>query len=253
MADRIFDHPRLANIYDALDPDRSDLGPYLAMVDEFGANKIADLGCGTGVLALLLRNRGLDVIGVDPAGGSLGVAKAKPGGDDVRWIHGDATNLPSEETDLVLMTGNAAQAVTSPIDWLNTLSGVYRSLLPGGHFVFETRDPSRRAWEEWTKEATQSTTCIEDVGEVETWVEQTAVTLPLVSFRWTFIFKRDGQVLTSDSTLRFRDQNEVEKDLRASGFDVEDVRGSPDRPGREFVFVARKPSAIDQRSKASNG
>lgn len=32
--------------------------------------------------------------GVDPAGGSLAVAHAKPGAERVRWVHGDATTLP---------------------------------------------------------------------------------------------------------------------------------------------------------------
>ena len=37
MTDAIFDHPRLAGISDALDPDRSDLDVYAAIADELGA------------------------------------------------------------------------------------------------------------------------------------------------------------------------------------------------------------------------
>ena len=33
---------------------------------------------------------------------------------------------------------------------------------------------------------------------------------PLVTFRGTYLFASDGQVLTSDSTLRFRERDEVE-------------------------------------------
>jgi hypothetical protein len=47
-------------------------------------------------------------------------------------------------------------------------------------------------------------------------------------------------VLTSDSTLRFREREEVEAELGAQGFVVEDVRDALDRPGKEFVFVARR-------------
>ena len=79
MPDAAFDDPRLAAIYDALDPDRSDLDAYLAMVDEFGIRSVVDLGCGTGVFAILLAERAVRVIGVDPAGASLDVARAKPG------------------------------------------------------------------------------------------------------------------------------------------------------------------------------
>ncbi len=48
---------RLAEIYDALDPDRSDLDAYLTMVDEFGASSILDIGSGTGTFASLLAHR----------------------------------------------------------------------------------------------------------------------------------------------------------------------------------------------------
>jgi len=48
-------------------------------------------------------------------------------------------------------------------------------------------------------------------------------------------------VLTSDSTLRFRERGEVESSLAAHGYVVEEVRDAPDRPGREFVFFARRP------------
>lgn len=72
MADAAFDEPRLAAIYDALDPDRSDLDAYVTIIDELGARTVLDLGCGTGVFALLLAQRGIEVIGVDPAMASLG-------------------------------------------------------------------------------------------------------------------------------------------------------------------------------------
>jgi 2-polyprenyl-3-methyl-5-hydroxy-6-metoxy-1,4-benzoquinol methylase len=51
VADDIFEHPRLAAIYDALDSDRSDLDVYVAIADELGARRVLDVGCGTGTLA----------------------------------------------------------------------------------------------------------------------------------------------------------------------------------------------------------
>lgn len=241
MVDALFGHPRLAAIYDVLDSDRGDLDAYLGIAREFDARRVLDIGCGTGVFALLLAERGIEVVGVDPAQASLDVARAKPGADRVRFIHGDATAVPPLRADLATMTGNVAQAIADPDTWRATLRASHAALRQGGHLVLETRDPARRAWEEWNRDATHRVTDVPGVGAVENWVEVTAVHGPLVTFRWTFVFATDGTRLTSDSTLRFRSREEVEADLLGAGFTVDDVRDAPDRPGREFVFVAHKP------------
>ena len=59
MADAIFEEPRLAEIYDPMDPDRSDLDAYVALAEEFGARSVLDIGCGTGTFACLLAGRGI--------------------------------------------------------------------------------------------------------------------------------------------------------------------------------------------------
>ena len=240
MADNVFEHPRLAAIYDALDPDRSDLEVYAEIAEELGARRVLDVGCGTGTLAVLLAGRGLEVTGVDPALASLEVARAKPGGDRVRWLHGDATSLPPLQVDLATMTGNVAQAIVQRADWDATLGAVYQALRPGGCLVFETRDPAYRAWRGWNRAATYSVTEVDGVGAVESWHELTDVRGQLVSFRSTTVFASDGEVLTSDSTLRFRERDEVQADLVAQGYAVDEVRDAPDRPGRELVFFARR-------------
>ena len=238
MADAIFEHPRLAALYDELDPDRSDLDAYVGIAHELGASSVLDVGCGTGTFALLLAEHGLDVIGVDPAAASLAVARTKPGSENVRWLQGDARALPPLAVDLATMTGNVVQAISDESDWQATLRGVRDALRPDGHFVFETRDPAREGWREWHDES-HAVAKIDGVGSVEHWGELTDVSLPLVTFRWTFVFP-EGEVLISDSTLRFRGRDEVESALVGHGYVVEDVRDAPDRPGLEFVFVARR-------------
>lgn len=241
MADNAFEHPRLAAIYDALEADRSDLDVYVGIAEELGAWRVLDVGCGTGTFAILLAERGFEVTGVDPALASLDVARAKPGGDRVRWIHGDASSLPRLQVDLATMTGNVAQAIVERSDWEATLGGVYDALRTGGYLVFETRDPAHQAWQEWNRAASYRVTEIDGIGAVESWHEVTDVNGSLVSFRSTTVFASDGEVLTSDSTLRFRERGEVMSDFDQHGYVTVDVRGAPDRPGREFVFFARRP------------
>ncbi|MCO1659148.1 class I SAM-dependent methyltransferase [Pseudonocardia humida] len=240
MPDAHYEHPRLVGVYDALEADRADLGAYAAIADELGARRVLDIGCGTGVLAVALAAGGREVTGVDPAAGSIAYARQRPGGERVRWVHGDAAAVPDLAADLAVMTGNVAQAVVEPADWAITLRGAHRALRPGGHLVFETRDPARRAWEEWTRERSYRSVEVPGAGVVEAWPEVVAVDPPLVTFRSTYVFAVDGTVLTSDSTLRFRERPEVEADLAAHGFTLDEVRDAPDRPGREFVFLAHR-------------
>lgn len=237
MPDRCFANPRLADIYDDLDTDRRDLDHYVAMAAEFGVRSVLDVGCGTGVLALRLAAKGLDVTGVDPAEASLAVARRKPGADLVRWVVGDATTIAPMGVDLVTMTGNVAQVFLIDSEWWATLAGIRTALHPSGRLIFEVRDPARRGWEEWNRDDSFARVEIPGTGTVETWVELIDVSLPMVTFMHTYRFE-DGLQLTSDSTLRFRDRDEIVASLAETGFVALDVRDAPDRPGKEDVFIA---------------
>jgi ubiquinone/menaquinone biosynthesis C-methylase UbiE len=240
VPDAIFAHPRLAPVYDAFDGDRVDLDAYLGIADEFDARHVLDVGCGTGSLAILLAASGRQVTGIDPAAASLDVARSKPGAGSVTWLHGDATTLPALAADIAMMTGNVAQVFLTDDDWSATLRGIQGALRDSGRLVFETRRPQRRAWQEWAVETRPVIRNVPGIGVVKQHREVTRVALPYVSFRYTYTFASDGLAVRSDSTLRFRSQAEVEQTLAANGFTTLDVREAPDRPGREYVFVAQR-------------
>lgn len=237
VPDPIFADPRLARIYDPLDGDRSDLDAYLAMVDEFDARSVLDVGCGTGTFAVSLARRGIEVVAVDPAAASLDVARSKDGATAVRWIHGDVTALPALSVDLATMTGNVAQVFLGDDDLTAALQAIRRALRPGGRVVFEVRDPGRKAWTSWKRDESRRRTDVHGVGIVESWVDVLDVSLPFVTFRWTYCFEASGDELTSDSTLRFRTRAEIEHSVEAAGLELHDVRDAPDRPGLEWLFV----------------
>lgn len=245
VPDATFDDPRLAALYDPLDPDRSDLDAYAALADELGARTVLDIGCGTGVFAILLAERGLAVTGVDPAGASVDVARRKPGADGVTWVVGEARAALPLQVDLVTMTANVAQVFTTDAAWREVLAAAHDALRPGGHLAFETRVVGRRAWEGWTREASDDVTHVDGVGPVRTWhevvrTEETPDGL-LVTFDAMNVLP-DGTELASSSTLRFPTREQVQTSLAATGFELVDVRDAPDRPGLEWVFVARRPA-----------
>lgn len=233
-----FDHPVVAGLYDVLDPDRGDLDLYVALAAEVGARKVVDIGCGTGVLALRLAERGIDVVGVEPAGEMLVVARRKRGADVVRWVHGDATALAHDDADLATMTANVAQVFTTDTAWEETLTAVRGALRPGGTLAFETRVPERRAWEAWTPERTYARTDIPGTGTVEEWIRLDEVALPLVTFTSTTRLP-DGAEVTAVSTLRFRERDEIEASLETCGFGRTEVRDLTYAPGKGWLFVAR--------------
>ena len=239
MPDQIFENPRLVAIYDSFDGDRRDLDLYVAIAKEFQAKSILDLGCGTGCLACLLSENGFNVIGVDPAQASLNVARKKQNADQVQWILGDGTTLPDLSVELAVMTGNVAQVFLTDNLFVKTLLGLRKILYPNGYLVFEVRDPSQKAWLDWIREKTYQRIDVPEIGYVEGWCEVTSFSKDLVSFQWTYVFESDGQVMTSESTLRFREQEEIESLLEESGFRIQEIRDAPDRPGKEFVFIAK--------------
>jgi SAM-dependent methyltransferase len=236
--DAAFADPRLAVLYDALHEPRIDLDAYVDIAEDIGARTVVDVGCGTGSLALRLAALGRTVFGVDPAGASLDVARAKPDAERVTWLEGDATDLAPvrPDADLVVMTGNVAQVFVSDDDWTTTLDAVHAVLLPGGWFAFETRRPDVCDWERWNVPATTIT--LPGGTDVTFCRIVTEVALPLVTFE--AVTTVDGQPLASVSTLRFRSRGDVEADLVNHGFEIAEVRDAPDRPGQELVFLARR-------------
>src|SRR5438132_12541172 len=99
VPDAHFAEPRLAELNDPLEPDRTDLSSYAVLVEEFGSRSVLHIGCGTGLFACRLAERGKDVTAVDPALASLDVARRKPYADRVRWILGDCRALPAMQVE----------------------------------------------------------------------------------------------------------------------------------------------------------
>jgi hypothetical protein len=123
---------------------------------------------------------------------------------------------------------------------MSTLDECRGTLHPGGRLIFEARDPSKGSWKTWNRSQSYQVIDAPGLGKVEMWVDLIDVQLPLVSFRHTFVFQREGTVQTSDSTLKFRSKSEILESLYAANLSVDDIRDAPDRPGLEFVFIARR-------------
>lgn len=241
MADAIFEHSALVAVYDAFEEPRDDLDLYVEIADEFNAAAVIDLGCGTGVLARKLAQRGLRVVGIDPAAKSLGWAQESADAQslDIEWRQGTSTLIGSEEADLITMTANVAQVFLSVDDLAEVFNDCARGLRHGGRLVFESRVPAARAWEAWSQRPPR-TLNVEGIGDVTVTTTVGQVEPPFVAFTHLYRFHETNETIGSRSRLRFHTEPEITSALKAAGFTVDDVRDAPDRPGREWVFIASK-------------
>ena len=104
--------------------------------------------------------------------------------------------------------------------WKQTISDVYRSLKTGGHFIFDTRNPLAKAWEEWEKDTTPDLAKDLMTGDMlEIHTEYEGFTGNIFTFVETVKHANSGEMLIREKMqLRFRKQIEIEESLRQTGF-----------------------------------
>ncbi|MCA0270748.1 MAG: methyltransferase domain-containing protein [Proteobacteria bacterium] len=87
--DRLYDDAALARFYDLDNGWTADRDFCLGLAN--GCRSVLDLGGGTGALTLrIAREAGASLVGVDPAGAMLDLARARPGAGKLRWVQADA-------------------------------------------------------------------------------------------------------------------------------------------------------------------
>lgn len=107
-------------------------GDLLSLLEPTPADRILDLGCGTGHLTRQVADSGASVVGLDSARPM--VESARETYPELSFVHGDARSLPFENAfDAVL--SNAVLHWISPLD--DALDAVAAALRPGGRFVAE--------------------------------------------------------------------------------------------------------------------
>jgi SAM-dependent methyltransferase len=245
VVDPAYNDPRLAALYDTMNPWGPSDEYYLALIESAGS--VLDLGCGTGQL---LKRAAVDghpgvLVGVDPAAAML--AQAKRELSSVHWQLGDARTVDfGRRFDLAIMTGHAFQELLTDEDARMVFATVRRHLVRRGRFAFETRNPAYRAWERWANERSASYIAPDGRSvEVETSPGRT-IDPDLVEFSATVRFADTPDPLTSTSTLRFIDPERLRTLLEEAGFRIDGWFGDWDRTpvsdsSPEVIVVATWP------------
>ncbi len=125
-----------------------------------------DVGCGTGVLAERLAQRGLAMTGLDPSAGMLEVLREKR--PSVQAVQGSGTALPfaDDSFDLVLCVA-VMHHVAEPQPVRETLEEMVRVARPSGHVVVWDHNPRNPYWKHLMARVPQDTGEERLIGEAE--------------------------------------------------------------------------------------
>ncbi len=213
---------------------------------------LLDIACGSGRTALPLAARGYSITGVDlvPEMIERGREKATRQELAVEWVVADARSFHlSQRFACAYIAGNAFQMFYTREDQEALLARVREHLLPEGHFILETRNPTPRIlYEVWRPES--QTYRADDGGEL-TVAEEQPVYEPMSQiqrytshYRWRYADGRSAEQIMR-ITLRYTFPQELEALLHYNGFAVAARYGSWQQEplvadSREMILVCRK-------------
>jgi len=107
-----------------------------------GSGRVLELGIGSGLLALPLAARGLDLHGIDLSPAMVARLRAKPGGDAIPVTMGDFADVAVDGTfSLVFVAYNSFFALQTQDDQVRCFQNVAAHLTDDGVFVLEAFVP----------------------------------------------------------------------------------------------------------------
>lgn len=214
-------------VYDQVNGWGKDDEFFLALLKKINVKTIADLGCGTGRLTTHFAKADYQITAIDPNEEAIEYAKSKDYPGEVRWIIGDSTNLQTNAFEAIIMTANVAQVFLTEESWENVVADAYRALKPGGHFIFDTRNPLAKAWEQWEKDTVPGfATDLVNGEPLEIWTQYEGLVDDVFTFYETVKKARTGEVVIHEKMqLIFRTQETIYESLKKADFSQIQVYG----------------------------
>ncbi|WP_019156351.1 class I SAM-dependent methyltransferase [Robertmurraya massiliosenegalensis] len=235
------------SIYDQLNKWDVDDEFFLRIIEKVNPETIGDLGCGTGRLTIPLGEKGYRMSGYDPDGGAIREAIKKDINEFIDWHIGTAKDMPTEVYDMVIMTAHVAQEMIGDEEWQSTLHDVYRTLKKDGYVTFDSRNPMKKGWEDWTYEKTRKLISVpKSDSQAEHWHEFQSISNGIVTFKTSLKEVKTNQIIAEEySQLSFRTRAMLENQLKKAGFGHIEVFGdwefsNATDMSKEFIVLAKK-------------
>jgi SAM-dependent methyltransferase len=164
-----------------------------------------ELGIGTGRIALPLRERGVQIHGIDASAEMIALLRQKPGGAEIPVTPGDFADVEVDEAfSLIFVAFNTFFGLLTQEDQLRCFRNAAAHLAPGGVFVIEAFVPDLARFDRGQRVSSS-------------WVEEEAVTLEASvhdaanqRVDTTLVFLSDGSVELYPLKIRYAWPSELD-------------------------------------------
>jgi SAM-dependent methyltransferase len=206
------------------------------------AQKITDLGCGSGILAKILTDKGYDVLGVDISAPMLEIARANA--PKATFRQSSLFNFEFTEADFICAIGEPinylADKQSSPEAIGRLFNKIYDCLSPNGYFLFDVLT---------TEAPNTPTTKMVENDNMTMFVEITTDTgSSILERKMTFFTKENGHYKKNKESHKQRlyNREDIMGLLAKTGFavkEITDYNGLKFRKGH-FAYFCKKNAPI---------
>ncbi|HEU4320918.1 MAG TPA: class I SAM-dependent methyltransferase [Acidimicrobiia bacterium] len=181
-----------------------------------------ELAIGSGRIAVPLRERGVEVSGIDASAEMVALMRAKPGGAAIPVTMGNFGDVPVDgEFPLIYLAFNTIFGLNSQEEQVRCFQNVADHLEPGGRFIIDCFVPDVRRFDSYnTRVGVSSINSVD-----EHWTEMTVydpVNQRLSSHMTRY---KDGKTVVLPVQVRFAWPSELDLMARLAGLELEDRFG----------------------------
>ncbi len=216
--------------------------------NKYGNNikNVLDLGCGTGSMSILLKQKGYDITGLDISEEMLAEAanKTYEAGLKIDYICQDMVALEvAKPYDAVISLCDCMNYITEDAELKKVFKNCYKALKPGGLFIFDMNSPYKLrevlGCDSFCETSALSAYTCENYFDEESGINEYYVNF--------FIKEKDGKYSRHEEIHleRAYEISQVEAMLKEAGFEVleiadSDTLNTPEETTERFYFVAKR-------------
>ena len=233
---------RIADVYDVLYRDTVGVEPVVSTLAELaGGGPALELGVGTGRIALPLKDKGLDVHGIEISEAMIAKLRAKEDTPSILITLGDFADVDVDaEYPLIFVVANTIFMLLTQEDQLKCFQNVSRHLSASGVFLIEAFVPDLTRFVHGQNMQTQKV----DANEVRLDVGRHDPVGQLVTSQHIFLTENGTRMYPAQ--LRYAWPSELDLMARLAGLRLRDRWGD----WRRGPFTARSTSHVSVYERA---